>query len=72
MANQARVRVESRRSGKALTQYELDRQNKLLIHEFKKRVSNSHILQSFRDKQYYKSPGEIARNKRRSAKRRSD
>jgi ribosomal protein S21 len=64
MARIAQVRVEARRLRND-SYAERDKNFKILLREFNKRVEESGIKQLLKDKQYFESKGEKARRKRK-------
>lgn len=66
MARIAQVRVEARRLRND-SYGERDKNFKILLREFNKRVEESGIKQLMKDKQYFESKGEKARRKRKDA-----
>lgn len=65
MANIVRVRVELKRKYNDPAKNERE-----MIHEFKRRVSNAGIMHKFKEHQYYESKSEKARKKRKDAAKR--
>lgn len=64
MANQVRVRVECKRK------YSDPHRNfKDMIQDFKRKVSNSGILHDYKEHQYYESPSEKNRKKRKESEK---
>lgn len=66
MASVARVRVEARRLRNDSPQ-EREKNFRLLLREFNKRVDEAGIKHLIKEKQYFESKGEKARKKRRDA-----
>jgi len=64
MANVVRVRVEARRLRND-SPFEREKNFKILLREFNKRVEDAKIKQLAKEYQYFESPGEKARKKRR-------
>jgi small subunit ribosomal protein S21 len=64
MANRARVRVELKKK------YNDPHRNfKDMLQEFKRRVSNAGILHDYKEHQFYESPSEKNRKKRKEAEK---
>jgi ribosomal protein S21 len=69
MANAVRVRVEARPIRANASDEEKKRAGRALLHAFNKRVDDYGIKQLYKRKQYYESPGEKRRRKRKECER---
>lgn len=65
MANVARVRVELRDCSPNASREERDRAFRSMFSVFKRQVNEAGIISLWKEKQYYESPGERKRRKRK-------
>lgn len=65
MAKKTRVRVELRDPGSNASYEEKDRAFRSMLAVFKRRVNESGIISLYKERQYYESPGEKRRRKRK-------
>lgn len=67
MANPARVRVELKKLPSNASYEQEEKAFKMMFSIFKRRVNESGILTECKSRQYYETPGEKKRRKRREA-----
>ncbi len=65
MGNVARVRVELKHAYHNQSQEQQDRAFKSMFAAFKRKVNEAGIMADFKDRQYYESPGEKRRRKKK-------
>lgn len=68
MANVSRVRVELKECSPNASREEKERAFRTMFSIFKRRCNEAGIISQYKEKQYYESPGEKRRRKRKENK----